>query len=59
MTLHYAFEHIELDGGTSLGEFSMMITSLMNTNGRKTTANTLNNISKTDGAEDNSTINSI
>ena len=42
-----------------LFEVSMMITSLMNTDGRKTTANILNNISKTDGAEDNSTINSI
>ena len=39
--------------------FRMMITSLMNTDGRKTTANTLNNIYEKDGAEDNSTIFSI
>ena len=36
-----------------------MITSLMDTDGRKTTANTLNNIYKKEGAEDNSTIFSI
>ena len=36
-----------------------MITSLMDTDGGKTTANTLNNIYKKEGAEDNSTIFSI
>ena len=58
MTLHYAFELSELDGGTTHGEFSTMTTGHMNIDGKETTANIYNNIFKTDGAEDNSTINS-